>query len=338
MRKIHLLGVVLDWTCKRYPYFSCDSSTWVIDIFGFGNSDFHKGRLPRYTKDDASLKANLHAIRGQIKKSKTWKPKLPNYGNQGGLSGMIKLKLSTKEKAFVDAAKEQGFTLEHLDTNNGPRAIIRAYRTTVAELNPNEWNPNKTDERTNQAIAESLLSFGQVLECVAIVHPDGDGLKIIDGEHRFNHLSDEISVNVLFGYSESELKKLTIILNETRGNADKIELAQLLSSISDELGDSLGEGLPYGDTDLTEIIKLADVDWDQFAEDFEPDNATELINEYSSDDGFTRIVCAIPNEALEVINQAYALVGDERDLHQDKQVAWGQVLESICADFLAMPR
>ena len=196
---------------------------------------------------------------------------------------MTELKLSAKETAFIDAAKGKGFALETLDTNNGPRAIIRAYRTTIAELNPNEWNPNKTDERTNQAIAESLLSFGQVLECVAIVHPDVEGLKIIDGEHRFNLLSDEISVNVLFGYSEPELKKLTVILNETRGSADKIELAQLLSSISDELGDSLGYGLPYGENDLAEIIKLAEVDWDQFSEEFEPDNNKDSgDNEYSN--------------------------------------------------------
>lgn len=206
-----------------------------------------------------------------------------------------------------------------------------------AKLHPNPWNPNHMKGRQQEAVKESIQEYGQVLELLVRPHPEIEGeYQIIDGEHRFNILPETVFCNVIHGLPDAEAKKLTIVMNETRGSADKIELAQLLSEIQSELGDDLGVGLPYDPTELDELIQLADVNWDQFDSDFEPE--TEATED-PSNDGFVRFTVAMPQEAMDVVNQARALVEDQRttSLHSDSQIAWGQVLEALCADFLAMP-
>jgi hypothetical protein len=269
-----------------------------------------------------------------------WSKKLQTYGKKVGFTGMTKFNLPTTEKEdrFIASAKANGYSLEILETDNGKRGIIRAYKMKLSELSPNTWNPNKTSDRTNKAIGESLNSYGQILECVARLHPDNDGFQIIDGEHRFKTINTEknptISVNILFGYSEPEAKKLTIILNETRGSADKIELASLLSELSHDLDmDELKLGLPYDQSELDELIGLSGVDWDNFNDDSQEDSEEEL----PLDDEWVSITAKIPVEAMDVVNQAKDLIGEQNQLHKDKAILWGMVLECLAAEYLAVP-
>jgi hypothetical protein len=254
---------------------------------------------------------------------------------------MNKFNLPTteKENQFIASAKADGYSLEILETDNGKRGIIRAYKMKLSELSPNTWNPNKTSDRTNKAIGESLNSYGQILECVARLHPVNDGFQIIDGEHRFKIINGDknplISVNLLFGYSEPEAKKLTIILNETRGSADKIELASLLSELSHDLDmDELKIGLPYDQSELDELIGLSGVDWDNFNDDSQEDSEEEL----PLDDEWVSITAKIPVEAMDVVNQAKDLIGEQKQLHKDKAILWGMVLECLAAEYLAAPQ
>lgn len=205
-----------------------------------------------------------------------------------------------------------------------------------SQLSNNDYNPNKTTERQQEAIAESLNSYGQLTAVLVRPDPDNEGnYIIIDGEHRSMVLDEELYVDVVHNLSDADAKKLTVIMNETRGSADKIELAQLLSSINDELEDfeNLKLGLPYEDTELQELIDLADVDWDNFET---TDDETEEGSD-DPDDNWVTIACRVPTETIDVINQAIALIKDETDLHQDKAIANGQVLEILCAEFLAIP-
>lgn len=248
---------------------------------------------------------------------------------------MTNLELSAAEHAFIAEAQADGYFMENTKTNGGERGIIWGYKALVKQLHPNSWNPNKTASRVDAAIGESLAEFGQVIATVGRVTEQG--LEIIDGEHRSKQLkaNDKIVVNVVFGYSEAEVRKLTIILNETRGSADKIELAQLLSEIQEMDDKSFGIGLPYEETELSELLKLAEVDWDGFEEGGDDDFGGDNEGEGGSDDGWTTLVVKVPTEAMDVLNQARALVSDQRDLHKDNAIAWGQVLESISGDFLA---
>ena len=338
MPKIHLLGITTDWVLKRYPCFSSDSSSWVSCLRFGGGAAAGLKKIPRYKESSAAMSATIHVLRSEIRKYKKMEQEATNLWEKEGFTGMTKFNLPTTEKEdrFIASAKANGYSLEILETDNGKRGIIRAYKMKLSELSPNTWNPNKTSDRTNKAIGESLNSYGQILECVARLHPDNDGFQIIDGEHRFKTINTEknptISVNILFGYSEPEAKKLTIILNETRGSADKIELASLLSELSHELDmDELKLGLPYDQSELDELIGLSGVDWDNFGDDFteEPEPVV--------DDEWVSITVKIPVESMDVVNQAKDLIGEHKQLHKDKAILWGMVLECLAAEYLAVP-
>lgn len=215
-----------------------------------------------------------------------------------------------------------------------PRKIERSRLINTDFLDPNPWNPNKTSAKEQKAIAESLSTYSQVLDIIVRPHPDKkDRYQIIDGEHRYDEMSGEVYATVLHGLSDEDAKKLTIILNETRGRADKIELAGLLSDLNKTLDlDDLGVGLPYDLGDLQELITLADVEWDDFNENFAAEEETP-----TSEDPWTTLTIKVPTESMDVINQAKTLINDQKDLHKNEAIAWGMVLECLSAEYLAIP-
>jgi hypothetical protein len=214
--------------------------------------------------------------------------------------------------------------------------IDRSVLISKSLLDPNPWNPNKTKPRQQQAIAESLQTYSQILDIIVRPNPEnGDRYQIIDGEHRYDELTDEVYVTVLHGLSDADAKKLTIVLNETRGEADKIELAQLLANLSEELeGDELLNALPYEQSELDELVKLAQVDWDNFnnTEEEEPNFKGESD---PTQDDFVKIVLVLPKDAFPIAEQAKELISQERELNKNKEIAWGQVLESLAADYIS---
>lgn len=154
--------------------------------------------------------------------------------------------------------------------------IERGVAIPKSKLHSNPWNPNHMKDRQQEAVKESIKLYGQVMELLVRPHPTITGdYQIIDGEHRFNVLPGTVYCNVIHGLPDAEAKKLTIVMNETRGSADKIELAQLLKDISIDIDeDQIGWGLPYEPDELDELIALADVDWDKFSDDYDPDDPT----------------------------------------------------------------
>ena len=212
--------------------------------------------------------------------------------------------------------------------------IERSLLISKSLLDPNPWNPNKTKPRQQKAIAESLKTYSQIIDI--IVRPNGDRYQIIDGEHRYDELTEDVYVTVLHGLSDADAKKLTIIMNETRGEADKIELAQLLADLANELsGDELLNALPYEQNELDELVKLAEVDWDNF-NNSEDDQQPDFKGESDpAEDEFIKLYIVIPKEALLVAEQAKELISQQRELNKNKDIAWGQVLESLAADYLS---
>ncbi len=210
--------------------------------------------------------------------------------------------------------------------------VQRGVKIKRSQLSNNNYNPNKTTERQQEAIAESLTTYGQLT--AILVRPDlenEDNYIIIDGEHRGKVLTEEVYVDIVYGLSDADAKKLTVIMNETRGSADKIELAQLLAQINEQLDfTDLKIGLPYDDTELQELIELADVDWDNFGlDDDENGNGSG-----SDDDEFNILTAKVNDDVLDKINQAIALVSDENELNKDKAIAFGEVLEVVVTEYL----
>ena len=212
--------------------------------------------------------------------------------------------------------------------------IERGVLVPKTKIHPNPWNPNHMKPRQQAAVEESISCYGQVLELLVRPHPELAGeFQIIDGEHRFHVLPDDVYCNIIHGLPDGEAKKLTIVMNETRGSADKIELAQLLAEIENEV-DDIGLALPYEPDELAELIQMADMDWDSFnaIEDEDPDPVPQ-----EEGSAITFTVC-MEQSALDVLNQAKDLVSDSVSLSKNPAVAWGTVLERLALDYTANNR
>ena len=133
-------------------------------------------------------------------------------------------------------------------------------------LQPNTLNPNNMDKKTYQAEKESIEQYGVIAPI--IVRPFQEGYEIVDGEHRLNVCYDlgykEIPCIIVHNLENKDAKKLTIILNETKGQNDKIELGKLLGDLEKDFGDNLKLGLPYNLEDLGDLIDFGNVDWDKY--------------------------------------------------------------------------
>lgn len=192
-----------------------------------------------------------------------------------------------------------------------------------AKLHPNPWNPNRMDERTLTAERESIATFGFVVPVTVRPHPDKKGhFQIIDGEHRWKVLGEakpkpDVPCIVL-DISDTTARKLTIVLNETRGQADTALLSSLLGELKEELGDDLGVGLRWSEGELDSILAVADDDWDGYS----PDG---LDDKPPADGDFTTLQVRVPNDFLPVWEQAQEAVAEDAELDPDKRVANGQV-------------
>lgn len=149
---------------------------------------------------------------------------------------------------------------------------LEILRVPIGVVHPNSWNPNKQTDRTYTAERESIRTFGFIDPCLVWPHPDREGeWQIIDGEHRWRAAGDEhlteILVTPLTNLTEAAAKKLTIVLNETRGDADVVLLGALLNDLQAQLGEEeFPLALPYSEGELAHLLALGTEDWDRFTQ------------------------------------------------------------------------
>lgn len=209
-------------------------------------------------------------------------------------------------------------------------AELKLLTVPIDKVRPNEWNPNRPTERVKKAIHESIEEYGFIDPVT--VRLVGDEYEIVDGEHRYlDYLASgkaEIEV-IALDLTDDEAKKLTVILNETRGRADVVDLAFLLSSLDME-HEKLLKGLPYDEAGLQALLKLADADWRERLQGSTADDALEK---------WAHVRASLPPGVLPLVEDAltkfYADDGRVRD--ERSEVALGLFIEAMAADFLAGP-
>ena len=139
----------------------------------------------------------------------------------------------------------------------------------INKVEPNPWNPNVQNEQQFNAEIESISNNGFLAPI--LVRAIDDHYQIIDGEHRLKALKEIIEKKIegkrnvpdlvklgqipaiVIDVDDANAKKLTIIMNETRGRADFAKLGALLAEIKVDLPDDLAVGLPYTETQLNEL-------------------------------------------------------------------------------------
>jgi hypothetical protein len=187
---------------------------------------------------------------------------------------------------------------------------LRQITVPTGSLRPNPWNPNRMTERVYQAEKESIEAYGFIDPVTVRPHPLHAGeYEIIDGEHRVRAATEmgyeELPVIVLDSLTDTQAKKLTIILNETRGEADVALLGRLVAEIRQdvELAD-LKLGLPYSDTELQHLTEIGSFDWDEFQPNSSPQG--------SEPDVFSAVLTFGSRKDLERFQTFATLIDHER--------------------------
>lgn len=211
----------------------------------------------------------------------------------------------------------------------------------ITKVKPNTWNPNVQNERQFTAEIESILSNGFLAPI--LVRKEGDTYQIIDGEHRYKALNKIIEdgktgvknvgelvsgkkiPSIVIDVDEVHAKRLTIIMNETRGRADLAKLGDLLNAIAPELGDNLIEGLPYTPTQLEELMDIAEFDWESLSV---PVSDEDLSND-EEEEGQYKVAATLSPDTAEMWKETLRMYKDElpKDPKRAAGIVIGRLLE-----------
>lgn len=206
----------------------------------------------------------------------------------------------------------------------------------MADCEPNPWNPNKMDAFTYSKVIDSLLTYGFVDPLTVRPNPKmrdtglGPSWQIIDGENRWKGALDlgieEVPAFDLGDIDDQRAMKLTIVLNELRGQFDPREMSTLLSRLLEsEDPISLAKSLPFTDVALKGMVGLGGID-------LTPDLEAATARGESLKNERTRWVertFRLSIEANAVVQQALDKVKEGEKMDDV------QALELLCADFLA---
>lgn len=215
----------------------------------------------------------------------------------------------------------------------------------IDTVEPNPWNPNVQNDTQYKAEIESITTNGFLAPI--LTRQVGDKWQIIDGEHRLRAMKEIIEKGIkgeknipalvkareipaiVIEADDPTAKKLTIIMNETRGRADFAKLGALLAEIKIDLPDDhLGIGLPYTDVQINELLDIADFDWSSLDA---PVSASEMENGTGeeSQEGVVTIVAALDAETAD---EWRSLMNDFRDdLPKEPKAAAGAMIARLIA-------
>lgn len=193
----------------------------------------------------------------------------------------------------------------------------------LEHLHPNVYNPNQMDAFMFDKEVESIRRFGFAAPIIAR-HLDEGEWEIIDGEHRLKAALQlglaTIPIWDLGPVDDVIAKQLSIVLNETRGSAEKQKMADLLQDLlKSETTESLIGVLPYSKEAFNELAALPAFDWESF----------EKQAPKGSQDSWVERIYRLPLEAAKVLDQAIDKAKEGDDIPD------GVALERIAAEFLA---
>lgn len=188
------------------------------------------------------------------------------------------------------------------------------------------------DAFTYSKVIDSILEYGPIDPIT--VRPQakaGKPWQILDGEHRWRGYTD-LGITECPAFStgdipETQAMKITITLNELRGQYDPRSMGQLLERLlQHEDPISLAKSLPFTDVALQGMIGISDLSLGDtpVAKSLESGEALSKQR-----DRWVERVFRVTVEANGVIQQALDKAKDGEKMND------AQALELVCADFLA---
>jgi hypothetical protein len=188
----------------------------------------------------------------------------------------------------------------------------------VGRIRPNPWNPNRQDAFIFEKEKASIREFGFVvpITCRSL----GRDFEVIDGEHRWKAAQElgytEVPIINLGDVDDETAKQLTIILNETKGQAQPDLLRALL--------DDLLAKKPKAD--LLKVLPYTPMQFDSMVSQFNWDAIEKPV---ATKERWVMRSYRMPADAAEVLDDAIKKVQAE-----DSCPDW-QAIERLAADFLA---
>ena len=199
-----------------------------------------------------------------------------------------------------------------------PTAELAVTYVSVDRIRPNPWNPNRQDAFIFEKEKASISEFGFVvpITCRTL----GSYFEVIDGEHRWKAAKElgysEVPVISLGVVDDETAKQLTIILNETKGQAQPDLLRTLL--------DDLLSKKPKAD--LLKVLPYTPMQFDSMVTQFNWDAVEKPV---ATKERWVMRSYRMPADAAEVLDDAIKKVQAE-----DSCPDW-QAIERLAADFLS---
>lgn len=177
--------------------------------------------------------------------------------------------------------------------------------------------------RDKELLKNDIKRFGFVDPVT--VRPVGKRFQIIDGEHRWlaaKEMGIEVPYVDIGPVDDQTAKKLTIALNELRGQFDPSMMGDLLNELlQDESPEELLGQLPFTEEALAGLVGLKGFDWKGLGD--EPKGEKKPAR-------WVERTFRMPPDAAEVLDEAIARAREQDGIGSDVQA-----LEMIAADFLA---
>ena len=206
----------------------------------------------------------------------------------------------------------------------------------ISTLSENSWNPNQMADEMMESVIHGIKTEG-FLTPVLI---QASSNRIIDGAHRYKAAKKLGMTEILAQFidvDDNQAKKLTLALNNRRGENDSVLLDNLLADLSKEQDFSgLDVGMPqdYLDRVLKAssqwIDDLADDDHEDDSDVFLPDDTKDVDIPETPGTNFTKLQYIVKPEQRDTIIEAIKLAKAGADYDHS-----GDALESICKFYLA---
>ena len=195
----------------------------------------------------------------------------------------------------------------------------------IAHIYPNQWNPNRMDVKTFEALAQSSEEFGNI-DPITVRQLADNNYQIIDGYHRYliakqNNIK---SIDcVVIDCTETQAKRLTQILNRTKGTDDPFLLKDLLKSLEDDIDiEDILRGLPMDTDDYSKLLKQLDKEtkpsFDSVEAGEHPLDSVYDESEYSESDKNFFVGIPMDGEQYDKWNEYKSSVG----IKSDKSAFW----------------
>lgn len=226
--------------------------------------------------------------------------------------------------------------------------IIERKIIQLDDLVENTWNPNQMSPSQWDALGESFQEFSAIDPLTVRKHPDKDGYQIIDGAHRYRKAKEmgllDLPCDVI-EVSDTQAKRLTQILNRTRGQDDPVKLKELLDSLVSEVGvEQTISGMAIADeealnTVLSELkgkIESVESEDNAYSDDdtLGWDDAFDKVQE-GDKEPFQQMTITLHDEQKDIVDDAFRRAKQD-DLYDDtvNSNSNGNALFVVCQKYL----